>query len=304
MDRLKRNRAVLAFSLLYAVAAGGGGLWLLRLRTQASQDLAALQRKVAERDQLARLNPAPNEPNEQAVSARLGAARRALETLGEALRGRDPVLLAAPPAAKPVDAYFELTDFVEEARALAGRLQVVLRPEERFGFSTYAREGPEAAQLPAVHRQQLIVRYLVETLFEARPREVLSVRRERPLSAAQREARRNPPPAGAGSNGVADGPAGVAADFFTPDERRSLRMAGLVETESFRLEFTGQTQVLRSFLNALAEFRLPLVVRSVEVEPVNATLPGPAPLVAAASSRFTIVVEFIEILPPAAGPSP
>lgn len=303
MDRLKRPRAVLVFSLLYAVALSGGGFWLLHLKTQAGRDLATLQRQLAERDQLARLSPAPSEPNERAIMAELGAARRALEKLRGELQGREPALLASPPVAQPIDAYFELTGFVEQMRALAGRLQVALRPDERFGFSTHAREGPAAAQLPAVRRQQFVVRHLVETLLEAHPREVRSVQRERPLGAAQRVARPNPPPAGAVGEGGADGPAEVAADFFTPDERRPLRIAGLVETEFFRLEFIGPTQALRAFLNALAAFRLPVVVRRVEVEPVDAAPPGPvasgpAPLVAA-PSRFTVVVEFIEVLPSA-----
>jgi hypothetical protein len=293
LDRLKRVRAVLVFSLLHAVTLGGGGFWLFRLKARAGQDLAALQRALVERDQLARLNPAPSEANERAIAAELGAAQRAVEGWRVVLRGRDPSLLAPAPAAQPIDAYFELADLRERLRARAGRLQVALRPDEGFGFATYAREGPAVAQLPAVHRQRLVVQYLVETLLEARPREVRSVQRERP----------NPPPAGTENGSGTEGPAEAAADFFIPDERRPRSAAGLVETGFFRLEFIGQTSVLRSFLNALAAFRLPVVVRRVEVEPVNAapTEPGasgPAPLGAAAPSRFTVVVEFIEALPP------
>ena len=82
-------------------------------------------------------------------------------------------------------------------------------------------------------------------------------------------------------------------------------MPGRVESEAFRLEFTGQTAVLRAFLNSLAALPRPVIVRRVEVEPLTAesgasTAPvagAPVPLVAQNLSKFAVVVECVELLP-------
>jgi hypothetical protein len=83
----------------------------------------------------------------------------------------------------------------------------------------------------------------------------------------------------------------------------------LVATDAFRVEFAGRTQTLRVFINALAASHLPLFVRSVRVEPMppeqtgassNAAAPGP--IVAQTSSKFAVVIEFVELLS-TAGPA-
>ena len=53
------------------------------------------------------------------------------------------------------------------------------------------------------------------------------------------------------------------------DPATSARVPGFVETIPFRLTFVGRTASLRSFLNELASFKVPAVVRSVEVEPLS-----------------------------------
>jgi hypothetical protein len=106
-----------------------------------------------------------------------------------------------------------------------------------------------------------------------------------------------------------------------------------VEVSGFRLIFTGQTAALRALLNQLASFELPIIVRSVEVEPaagedivaapaedaaaapsqpaapaVSIVLSAPvakaakpvatiAPLVAKSISKFTVTVEYVELAP-------
>jgi hypothetical protein len=183
--------------------------------------------------------------------------------------------------AKPIDAFFELAGFIEQLRTRAGQAQVVLKPDERFGFATHTNEGPAAEQIAAVHRQRLATQYLVETLLEARPLALLAMRRERPVAGARDSRDR-------------------AEDFFELERPLSLRLPGQVETGAFRLEFTGQTAALRNFLNSLASYRQPVVVRSVEVEPL-AAIPtagpvaagAPVPLVRQSLSKFAVTVEFV-----------
>lgn len=307
MSWLKRN-PVLGAVLVLGVLAVAAEAWLLQqARQQAARALAGLEQKKQERDWLARQAPAPSEANEQAIAQDLAQAGRALAGLRAALQPREGKL--SPPAApvKPIDAFFDIAAFVEKTRALAARAQVMLKPEERFGFATHSNEGPGEEWVPAVFRQRLAAQHLVEALLEARPRVLVGVQRERPLTAAQRAQRNQPAPAAVTAvnppAGVTGG--GVPADFFEFDGATSLRVPGQVESEAFRLEFTGQTPALRAFLNSLAALPLPVIVRRVEVEPLTTESAAPAvpeagapvPLVTQNLSKFAVVVECVELLP-------
>lgn len=281
MNRLRPH--LLLIVALLSTAAIGAEVWFLqRAGVRAGRALAALEQAKQERDWLARQSPAPSEGNETALAAELVAARARLAFLQDGLRPRPPEPLAGVVPARPMDAFFELANLVEQARAQAISTRVTLRPDERFGFAAYANEGPAAELLAPVHRQQLAVQSLLEPLFESRPLALLGVRRE--------------PPSGAGQAGRAG-----AEDFFRLDPELSLRAAGLVETEALRLEFTGQTSTLRAFLNGLAALRHPVVVRSVEVEPLppaGGARPVPAadapvPVVRQSLSKFAVTVEFV-----------
>ena len=293
MNWLTRN-SILAAVLILVMALLGTEAWLWkRGRQAAARALVVLAQKQQERDRLARQSPALSEANEQSITRDLAALQQQLAALRSALQGRETKLPADPPPAKAIDLFFDLAGFMEKTRTLATRAQVVVRPDERFGFATHAYEGPDSELVPAVWRQRVVGQYLVETLIEAHPHALLSVQRERPLTVAQRAARNQLPPASTG---------GQPADFFELDPQLSVRAPGGVDSDAFRLEFTGQTPALRAFLNGLASFRLPVLVRSVEVQPLAAEAPGvdapqaaagAVPLVSPGPSKFSVVVEFI-----------
>ena len=303
-----KHNLLLGVVLFGCVAVLAGEAWLLqRKRQQAARAVIALEQKKQERDSLARQSPALSKGNEEAIARDLVQAQKVFAALRLALQGKDGKILAAKPPAKSIDAYFDLAAFVEKTRAVATRAQVSVRPDERFGFAMHANEGPEAELVPAVFRQRLAAQYLVETLLESHPRALLAVQRERPLTSVQRAQRNQPSPIGAIS-GAALASTGIQpGDFFGFDPQLSLRVPGRVEGDAFRLEFTGQTPALRTFLNSLANFKLPVIVRSVEVEPLTAESPSagappagaPVPLVTQNLSKFSVVVELIEPLPAA-----
>jgi hypothetical protein len=303
MNWLQRNPLLGAVLLACTLALAAEGWLLAQARQQAARALVGLEQKQQERDWLGRQSPAPSEANEQAIERDFAQAVKVWEDLRTALQGRDPKILETPPPAKPTDAYFDIAAFVEKMRATAARARVMIKPDERFGFATHSNEGPEADLVPAVFRQRLVSQYLVEALLEARPRVLVSVQRERPLTAAQRDQRNQPGQANAPA-AVTPAPGGVAADFFEFDAPSSLRVPGRVESMAFRLEFTGQTPALRAFLNNLAALPLPVIVRRVEVEPLAgevaptaALAPGaPVPLVTQNLSKFAVVVECVELL--------
>lgn len=303
MDWLKRNSRLGSVLLLFAaVMATEGWLWSGH-HQQSIRALATLEQKKRERDWFARLSPALSEENEQAIARDLTNTQKVLAALCSALEGSEARTLGSPPA-KAIDLYFYLADFVEKTRGRAARAQVTAKPDERFGFASYANEGPEADLVPAVFRQGVAGQFLVEALIEAHPRSILAVQRERPLTAALRAQRNQLPQSG--SDAVPTfAPGGQPGDFFDFDPQLSVRAPGRVDSEAFRLEFTGQTTALRAFLNTLASFERPVIVRSVEVEPLasgdpmgGSVLPGaPVPLVAQNFSRLAVIVEFLQPVP-------
>ncbi|MEY4939551.1 MAG: hypothetical protein RIQ93_1286 [Verrucomicrobiota bacterium] len=208
----------------------------------------------------------------------------------------------------------------------------------RFGFSAYANEGPETDRIEAVFRQRQVAQYLTEALIEAGPKALIAVKRERPLTKIEREQRNvipvpgadNPPPADVALDDGEDGP-----DFFSLNPRIIVRRPGFVDSFAFRYVFVAQTAALRSFLNRLATLELPVLVREVEVEPASAedaqtpasyeeasaesaplaasivltadagsvakktsAVSAALPIVTRPLSRFTLTVEFIELVPP------
>lgn len=285
-----------------ACAAQG---WLIHAtRERAQRAEVQLDTKRRERDWLARRAPALTEENARAIEADVVSAERRLAELRASFAGRS--WLAAAPT-QPVEAHFAVAAFAKRMRALAAQQRVALRSEENFGFATCANAGPPPELLAAVHRQRAVMEHLLETLFEARPDALIAVARERPMRAAPHAAGR--------AGGVASSETGnasaateVAEDFFTPAECLRLAVAGLAEGELFRVEFTGRTPALRSFLNALTRSPLPVFVRAVEVAPEAAvpaegTAPNvAAPLVAQTVSRFAVTVECVDLVPAREGP--
>lgn len=342
-----------------------GELYLIYERFMASREAAkTLVARKGELQSMADLNPPPKREVAATIEADLAKARASLASMQAELKGRGSAaerLRAAKVPANRTDAYFDLATFVEKTRELAKKHEVVLRPEaSRFGFAAYANEGPAADHIEPVFRQRQIAQYLVEALLEAKPRALLLAKREPTLGKEAREARAaanaaaaagqpaEPPPAADASAAGADGP-----DYFTIDPRVSARQAGFIDTVAFRFAFTGQTAALRLFLNKLASFELPVLVREVEVEAasgedavvedvaaaaettgneppaasvvLSAVPPAPkattkaparpaartsaiAPIVAKPLSKFTVTVEFVELVspppPPAADSAP
>ncbi len=324
---------------------------LIYERWAASRDTARkLEQRKGELQGMAGLLPPPTREVATAIEADLAKAQKALESMQSELKGRGPAAErlhnAKVPAAR-TDAYFDLATFVEKMRELARKEDVDVRSEAaRFGFAAYANEGPLQDHIEPVFRQRQVAQYLIESLLDSRPRALLAVKRERTLSKAEREARaaaaangETPPDADAGDQGP---------DYFTIHPGLTARVPGYIDTTPFRFVFVGQTAALRTFLNRLASFELPVLVREVEVDvatveeaaaptapeeapaaetsaqpgstapsvvlsveapsPKNAVpktevtrpaRPQTTPIVARSLSRFTVTLEFVELVPPA-----
>lgn len=349
-----RKYPLLATALTLFALLAAGEIWLIYERFTTSRATAKkLVQKRGELGQMASLVPAPSREIAQAIEADLARAQAALAAMQTELKGHGPAAERMQKARVPTartDAFFDLATFVEKTRELAKKNEVDVRPEAaRFGFAAHANEAADAEHLEPVFHQRQVVQYLVESLLESHPRALLSVKREPPLTKKDREeqdaaalaaaaaAASGTPPEPAPEVVLPEGP-----DFFAIDPRASVRAPGFLHTTAFRLAFIGETGSLRGFLNKLATFELPVLVREVEVEPATAeeaavvseepapaeaaaaapasvvlTVSGPAtptaaakagprvtstaaPIVAKPFSRFTVTVEYIELVPPAA----
>ncbi|HTL66307.1 MAG TPA: Amuc_1100 family pilus-like protein [Lacunisphaera sp.] len=304
---MKLHQSIIAAVLGALLASAGLEAWIwCHAGRAARRALAKLDATRAERDRLGRQSPAPTAEYEEAVHDRIEAVRGMLAGLRAELAATDQVTPASVPA-KPVDAYFEIAAFVERTRTEAAEAGVTARAGERFGFAAHASAGPRPELVEAVGRQRAEIEQLIETLLASQPRALLAVQRERPLTDAERSQRKQPDGPAAAQSSIARGREDetAVADFFDFDPVQSIRRRGLIDTDAFRLEFTGPTTSLRSFLNRLATSRWPVVVRNVEVEPVSSenrsssrpevASSGPVPLVTGILSRFTVVVEVLVI---------
>jgi hypothetical protein len=319
-------------SLLLIGAVTAGEAWLL---FSQGSEVARLEREIAQADQklrdFAMRNPFPSRENVALVEADRIQAEKTRSEIRQILRSIGPVaatVAAAQVPGSPTDAYFDIANYVEGVREAAAAKNIALPVEDRLGFSQYASTGPERDLIPLVFRQRLYAEYLLKVLVEAQPAQILSLQRERPLTAVDKarieEALASGQPSPFESNRGAENP-----DYFVIDPRVSARVPGFVETEPFRFSFTGTTGSLRAVLNKLALFELPVVVRSVEVQPISANEGGsrspvviqraaPAnpfavfgeesggeaatpqetvkPLVDQTDSRFTVTVEFVSLV--------
>ena len=271
-----------------------------RARGQVRETRLRLAGLQSEFDALQRSRPAPTPANASLIEADLARVPPTLAALRAIFQSRQAgaLLVALPPPATRTDAFFDLSLFVEQTRTRADAARVAVKPGGRFGFGVYANEGPSEAAIGPVFRQRLILESLLALLFAAAPRDLVQVQRQRITDF-----------------GAAD------PDCFTIDPRLSAFQAGLIETQAFRLAFTGQTAVLRRFLNALAESEMGFVICCVEIEPAGeyvgpllagtlsaadgwsvpsaASVPGKVALIAENLSRFTVTVEFVQLAAPA-----
>ncbi len=280
---IRRPRSpVLVGALTLCAALAVGELYVIYERGSASRDgEAKLLQRQSELMAMATIMPPPTRDVAVAIEEDLARAHATLATMQAELQGRGPAAerwrTARIPTAR-TDAYFDLASYVERLRERARQNEVAIRPEAaRFGFAAHANEGPELERIGAVFRQRLLAQYLMEALLDARPRAILAVKREPAFTPLEREARE-------ATLAEAEAAAVIAAggdlldtnspqlelpegpDYFAIDPRASARRAGFVDTIAFKFVFTGQTAALRTFLNRLALFELPILVREVEVE--------------------------------------
>ncbi|MBE2216533.1 MAG: hypothetical protein IAE82_21865 [Opitutaceae bacterium] len=345
--KLVRRHPLFFLCLAVIVIGIGAEAWFFSsLRRQERVLETQLNQKIAEIERLQRQRPGPTDENLRRAREDFAQHAEVLATMLRSLNvsGPDELEYFAGEPADRTEACFEILEFIEQMTRISADARVLVRPEEKFGFSAYVNEGPDPEIIRPVHRQRRIVEYLLTSLFAAGPRTLVSVQREDPRTIVRSEGRT----AGTGPSAPAPAPApaarpastastfaggggaradsAAASEIFVIDPQVSARTPGYVDTMAVRIVFTGQTSSLRGLMNSLAAPEIPLVVRSVEVEPLRAestagsarTPARPADAAAPVSdlaivgdneSRFTVTVELFEVKlrapeVPAAAPRP
>jgi len=317
--------------ILVFVLVLGGGIYLLSLQgkkleaaKQSYQDAESRIQTVSKGvvyDEDERIMIAPTAENRQILENRLEEIRADMEQIRTSMAGKAEGILTEP--ADEFTFLPKLQEFIADMKALAaggeGREGVGLNSDEAFGFARYALIGdqPDTEKIPELDRQQQVLEYILRQLFASEPTAILSVEREL-IEATEEEIEQF-------SNRNED----RSDDVFIIEELVTARLNEFIDTFAFRLVFTGTTDVLRNFLNRIAFFELPLIVRSVEVEPMReqdrperadtapasddplAALFGGGgasasdeeeemdeakkPIIVENESKFTVVIEFVEL---------
>ena len=319
MVLLKKNPVFcLVAALLLLVFVAGCALALAE-----SGKLDTLKRKLvrAER-QLAQLRdtaPSPSVENVAVAEQNAEQLSAQLQRILEDLQGGAGLTLSDDGVRVMSAIQQYITDHQKLAQAHVGVNEVptavAIADDFAFGFERYLDEAiiPEdPAVVPVLDKQRQVLSYIVKQLIAAHPVGIQKVERE----LLELKAVSGKPAAG-----------------FQIKPAVSARVAGAIDTLAFSVSFSGYTRSLRLFLNNLAQFDLPIVVRSVEVARPSESAaadtakpskgqemgdifsafgapaaleatpsPSQTPVIAENVSHFTVTLEFIEIILPDAVP--
>lgn len=316
--------------VLLAGALGFEIFLVLGQRTTALKAEADFRSKVEEFQRLATQGVLPHPRNVELTQDEIARQQEELALYIASIQDQEKLKeLFGDPPTSPTNALFEIQFFVEEYRdrAVAGTgMEAEDLANEFFGFGAYSQAGPPESLLPTVHKQRVIVGHILDRLFEARPEALISV--QRPGEAGGERAAPEPRGGARGQGQPASGAGG-----FSLNPQLSAAIPDVVSTSAYQVVFTGRSSNLRTFLNELADFEMPLIVRSVQVAPAGedpargggqqeatgrrqrrpapqvpesseeGTTTEPArvdeniPLVADNLSRFTVAMEFIDLIP-------
>lgn len=314
MDFAKRYPLLTTILAVCVIAFIVELVFLLKFSSNVNVANAQLKSSMSKADASAKQTPAPSQEN-------LDAATKNVEELKAELADVDHTLQDTPLKidnipTKDFDLLSQITSYQDKLNELAKGKGVLLPTGDytsyTFGMSLYLGRGvtaPPADKFAAVFKQVKVLDYILGHLMEdaklpEQKMKIVSIQREDVTAVA-------------GVNGATVAPTegGTTSDFFTIDPTITARVPGAINTLAFRIQFIAYSESLRILLDNLAKFELPLVVRSVNVEPASAdkALTGVTPRLSAAAtaeanarkpiisenfSQFTLVIEYIELPAP------
>lgn len=249
MDLFKKN-PVFCILCIVAVLVFAGGTTLVVLESgklaKSKKQVEKVERQI---EGLLQANPAPTVENMEAAEQNVKALNAKLLNIREELQRGGSLSLSTDGSRvmsglqKYISTYRKRMS--SHVNADEVKAPIVVPAEFAFGFDPYLKESridDDAVIVPALDKQRQVLSYILDQLIAADPVGIQAVERELLK------------PGSDDDGGFVISPALTA------------RVPDAIDTLAFRVTFTGYTPVLRKFLNNLAQFELPVVVRSVEVK--------------------------------------
>ncbi|MEC8329763.1 MAG: Amuc_1100 family pilus-like protein [Verrucomicrobiota bacterium] len=315
MSAIKKNPIFFTLIIVASVLSMSG----LYFAYDASGQLAEAQKNARETGSrlksLQQFSPAPSIDNIQIAKRNVEELDYALREIRKDLQRGSKMSLSSD----GVSVMAGIQQFISESRERAISRErfdsveqdtvlkpIVIAEDFAFGFEDYAQEAtmPDSASaILLLDKQRQILEYVINLLLAANPHSIDSVEREHIEALTINKNQ---------------------SGLYRIDPAVSARLPGAIDTVALRITFSGYSRSLRRFLNSLASFDLPIVVRSLSVtrpeaplrtkaakkdsieeifgnfgdvslaslEPENIT----TPVISENISRFTLDLEFIEIV--------
>lgn len=314
MGFLKKNLLFCIVVTLCVAASIVGVVLALKASGQVEQAQRSLTSVEAQLSTLLKADPAPTEDNLEAAERNLAELEIALAQIRKDLQSGASLSTSADGVSVMAGIQQYISKFQKEVASHkdeAGEPDRIETPEDfAFGFEEYIDEAAmlqDPAKVTLLDKQRQILSYLLTQLIAADPHSIDSVEREVVESEGEKK-----------------------SNSFSIDPLISARVPGAIDTMAFSLTFSGYTDSLRELLNRLADFDLPIVVRSIKVKrpsgsetvvappsgggaddifalfeqggtPSTVEEPpaeGPEPVIEENISKFTVILEFIEVVLP------
>ena len=312
MGLFKKNPAFCLFCVVAVLVFVGGSALVVMESDKLSKSKAQVVSADSQIKGLLTASPAPTHENVQAaqqnaeeLSAKLLSLRETLQR-GSRLKISNDGTRVMSGLQKYISNYRR--QIVAHKNGAGEPAPIRVPANFAFGFEEYLEEtniGDDPVLVPQLDKQRQVLSYILNQLIAADPAGIQVVERE-----------------------LLEAPASDAKSFRI-NPAVSARVPGAIDTLAFRVTFTGYTPALRKFLNNLAQFDLPVVVRSVDVDRAATTKAAqhrPAsnideifsvfggdsssasaeaasevngtPVISETESSFTVTLEFIEIILP------
>ena len=237
--------AGLVFSLIAALELSKESKSFERTEKKLNRTLVSTPSPVSE-------NVTASDINVLKLSEKLQSIREELERGEEVKASVDGVRVAAG-----IQQYIsKYTSLARSHETKYGPSPIEIPQDFAFGFDRFKLESkvPEdKKEIAMLDKQRDILDFLMAELYSTHPKSIISVKRQSAKQFKDNEF----------------GEYYGDSSIFEIGSSVTSKVEGAIDTIPFEISFSGKTNTLRDFLNRLAAFKRPIVVRSINVSRPN-----------------------------------
>ncbi|MGJ8654058.1 MAG: hypothetical protein ACSHX8_12360 [Opitutaceae bacterium] len=255
MSFIKKNLLFCLIILICLLAFGAGAFLAIVESGKVSDAQKQIKSAESQLQSLLVADPAPTSENVAASEQNVMALETALKKIRDDLQRGSSINASSDGVGVMSAIQQHITEYQRKATEVVNKegepAPVVTPAKFAFGFEKYIDRGmlDDSDPVAKLDKQRQILSYIIDQLFASNPVGIQAVERELLEGAAE----------------TSDDP-DSSDKGFRIDDATSARVPGAIDTMGFSVTFTGYTGSLRSFLNNLADFELPIVVRGIEVK--------------------------------------